>query len=233
MPAYDAAFLPSGLTAVALGETGVRLVSRAGRTVAEIDQPAHRLVVSDHGDRALALARRGDSWRLARIDFPSRKAEVWCDARIGAFAPDYDGFLWFVASEQGLTAVETTGQRFDGAWGAPDLPGNVRAVARSTSQCSLIVAGAVPEVWTWELPSFTLRSRGAVSPSLRLTLFHSRHLAVAPDGTFVEQSIRFPAGRSAHPEAPRPGRFELDIPLSGEAGERARRSRRLDRLPRP
>jgi hypothetical protein len=216
MPVYDAAFLPSGLTAVALGEAGVRLVSRARRTVAEIDQPAHRLVVSDHGDRALVLARRGDSWRLARIDFPSRKAEVWCDARIGAFAPDYDGFHWFVASEQGLTAVETTGQRFDGPWGASDLPGSVRAVARSTSQCSLIVAGEAPEVWTWALPSFTLRSRGAVSPPHPADPFHSRHLAVTPDGTFVEQSIGFTAGAQLALKLQVHDRFELDIPLPGE-----------------
>lgn len=217
MPVYDAAFLPSGLTAVALGEAGVRLVSRAGRTVAEIDQPAHRLVMSDHGGRALALARRGDSWRLARIDFSTRKAEVWCDARIGAFAPDYDGSLWFVASEHGLTAVETTGQRFDGPWGASDLPGCVGAVSRSTSQCSLIVGGAVPEVWTWELPSFTLRSRGAASPPTPADPLHSRHLAVAPDGTFIEQSIGFTAGPQLSLKLHVHSRFELDIPLPGEA----------------
>ena len=32
--------LPNGLTVVALGEAGVRLLSRDGRTVGEIDQPA-------------------------------------------------------------------------------------------------------------------------------------------------------------------------------------------------
>lgn len=216
MPAYDAAFLPSGLTAVALGEAGVRLVSRAGRTVAEIDQPAHRLVLSDHGDRALALARRGDAWRLARIDFPTRKAEVWCDARIGAFAPDYDGSLWFVTSEHGLTAIETTGQRFDGPWGIPDLPGSARAVARSTSRCSLLVAGATPEVWTWELPSFTLRSRGSVSPPLPEDELHSRHRTVAPDGTLIEQSIGFSTGRRLALKLHVHGRCEFDIPLPGE-----------------
>ena len=55
-PGFDAAFLPSGLTVVALGEAGVRLISRAGRAVAELDQPAHALVVSDLADRAIALA---------------------------------------------------------------------------------------------------------------------------------------------------------------------------------
>lgn len=217
MPVYDAAFLPNGLTAVALGEAGVRLVSRARRTVAEIDQPAHRLVVSDRGDRVLALARRGDSWRVARIDIPARKAEVWCDARIGAFAPDYDGLLWLVASEHSLTAVETTGPRFDGPWGVSDLPGSVRVVARSASRCSLVVEGASPEVWTWELPSFTLRSRGAVSSPLSEEELPSRHRVVAPDGTLTEQAIGFTAARQLALKLHVHGRFSLDIPLAGEA----------------
>ncbi|HYO15024.1 MAG TPA: bpX6 domain-containing protein, partial [Thermoanaerobaculia bacterium] len=30
---------------------------------------------------------------LARIDVPARRGEIWCDARIDTFAPDYDGAL--------------------------------------------------------------------------------------------------------------------------------------------
>lgn len=217
MPVYDAAFLPNGLTAVALGEAGLRLVSRARRTVAEIDQPAHRLVVADRGDRVLALARRGGAWRVARIDVPARKAEVWCDARIGAFAPDFDGLLWLVTSEHGLTAIDTTGPRFDGPWGVPDLPGTVRAVSRSEFRCSLLIEGASLEVWTWELPSFTLRSRGAVSSAFSEEDLDSRHQAVAPDGTLIEQSIGLTAAGQLALKLHVHGRLSLDIPLAGEA----------------
>lgn len=217
LPIYDAAFLANGLTAVALGEAGVRLVSRARKAVAEIDQPAHRLVVSDRGDRLLALARRGDAWRVARIDVPSRKAELWCDARIGAFAPDYDGLLWFVASEHGLTAIETPGPRFDGSWGASDLPGRVRAVGRTASRCSLLIEGTATEVWTWELPSLTLRSRGAVSSGLPEEELESLHRAVAPDGTLTEQSIGYTAARQLALKLQVHGRFSLDISLAAEA----------------
>ena len=151
MAAYDAAFLPNGLTAVALGEAGVRLLARGGRVVAELDQPAHRLVVSDHGDRAIALGKRGDSWRLARLDFSLRRAEAWCEARLDAFAPDYDGALWSVAGPDGLLAAETGGKRLDGAWGVR-LPGAALAIARTPARCSLIVAGDTSEVWTYESP---------------------------------------------------------------------------------
>ncbi len=184
LPVHDAAFLPNGLTAVALGEAGVKLLSRAGRTVAELDQPAHRLIVADHGDQAIALARRGDAWRLARLDFLSRKAETWCEARLEAFATDTDGALWFVVGADGLVAIETATGRFDGSWGVSRLPGSVIAVARSATRCSLAFDGGDHELWTYELPSLTLRRRDAVPPApghLR-----SRLVAASAEGTFVE-----------------------------------------------
>jgi hypothetical protein len=216
--AYDAAFLPNGLTAVALGEAGVRLLARGGRVVAELDQPAHRLVVSDHGDRAIALAKRGDSWRLARLDFSLRRAEAWCEARLDAFAPDYDGALWFVAGADGLLAAETTGKRLDGAWGVR-LPGTALAIARTPARCSLIVAGDESELWTYELPALTLRRRDPVTiaPATR----RSRRVAISAEGDLAEPSAGLPAGRQItlliH-EGP-----AIDIPFdgSGRAGEPA------------
>lgn len=215
MPAYDAAFLPNGLTAVALGEAGVRFVSRAGKTVAEIDQPAHRLIVSDHGDRLLALARRGDAWRLARIDVPARRGEVWCDARVDAFVPDYDGALWFVISGHELLAAETAAKRLGGAWGVQDLPGSVLSLARSPSRCSVLLGGDEPQVWTYELPSLTLRRRDPVSlpPDWRL---RAQCFAVTSEGGLVEQSIGFDADARPVLRLQVHGRFDLDIPLPGQ-----------------
>jgi hypothetical protein len=40
LPVYDAALLPGDRLLLALGELGVRIVSRTGRTIAQIDQPA-------------------------------------------------------------------------------------------------------------------------------------------------------------------------------------------------
>ena len=70
LPIYDAAFLPGGRSLVALGEAGLRLLNREGRTITHFEIPAHRLVVSDNGGRALALAPRGETWRIAK-DRPS------------------------------------------------------------------------------------------------------------------------------------------------------------------
>lgn len=57
----DAAFLHNGRTLVALGEAGAAMLTRDGRTIAQFDVPAHKLVVSDNGARAIALGRRGNS----------------------------------------------------------------------------------------------------------------------------------------------------------------------------
>jgi hypothetical protein len=216
-PAGDAAFLPNGMTAVALGEAGVRLLARGGRIVAELDQPAHRLVVSDHGDRAIALARRGDAWRLARLDFSLRQAEPWCEARLDAFAPDYDGALWLVAGPDGLLAAETAGKGLDGSWGVSRLPGNALAIARSTTRCSVVLAGGGAELWTYELPSLTLRRRDPVSiaPGIR----RAHRVAVSPEGELGEVSQLGGAGRpisfQVHDGA------AVEIASSGRPGEPA------------
>ncbi|MFL6258320.1 MAG: hypothetical protein ACJ76Y_01305 [Thermoanaerobaculia bacterium] len=223
-PAYDAAFLPNGLTAVALGEAGVRLLTRGGRTVAELDQPAHRLVVSDHGDRAIALARRGDSWRLSRLDFSLRRAEDWCEARLDAFAPDYDGALWFVAGPDGLLAADATAKRLEGSWGLSRLPGSALAIARSTGRCSLALAGEPSEVWTYELPSLTLRRRDPVliAPVIRRT----HRIAISPDGVLAEPSPGGATGKQIllqiHGLDIQDGpRVEIPLDASGRPGEPA------------
>jgi hypothetical protein len=215
----DAAFLPNGLTLVALGEAGVRLISRSGRTVAEVDQPAHRLVVADSGNRALALAPRGDAWRLARIDLAARQGELWCDARFDAAAADFDGALWFVAAADGLVAIDATGRSFDGPWGVPDLGRRVAAIVRSPQRCSLLTTGADPEVWTYEIPSLFLRSRAEVPESAHPE--GSRCLGTSAEGLLAEQWLAGPHGEGTAAETPfyvqTHGRsaFQLRLPGTG------------------
>jgi hypothetical protein len=216
MPAYDAAFLPNGLTAVALGEAGVRLLARGGRTVAELDEPAHRLVVSDHGDRAIALARRGDTWRLARLDFSLRRAETWCEVRLDAFAPDYDGAFWFVAGPEGLLAAETTGHRFDGAWGVSRLPGTALGIARSETRCSLLLGGQHSEVWTYEIPALALRRRepAAIPPGIRRT----HRVAVSAEGMFAFPSPAAAPGRPVTLQVHGSPEVTLAVATAGKSG---------------
>ncbi len=188
----DVAFLPDGRVVVAMGEAGVKLLSRDGRTVAHFDQPAHQLVLSDNGDRAIALAKRGEVWRLARLDFLSRRAEYWVEARIDAFANDYDGSMWFVGAGEDFYAIDATAKRFDAIWRVPDIEANVQAVTRSSSSCRFIGSGWGLEEWHYELPSLRLRSRNFVNLSSDETVTstpYSTHLALSADGALADHSL--------------------------------------------
>lgn len=157
---YDAARLPSGRFLVALGEAGVELLTRDGRKVAVFDQPAHRLVVADHGTRALALARRGESWKLARLDLATLRSAAWCDLSLDAFTDSYDGGLWFAATDGSVLAIDC---RADGPaqslWRIPEVPGRVLAMAWSPSFCHFLVHGELMQCWRLALPALTLRAR--------------------------------------------------------------------------
>ena len=95
----DAAALPDGRVLLAFGESGAELWSRAGRCVHRFDEPCAALVVSDHGDRALALAPRGESWRVAVLELDARRSRPWADLRLDAFAGTFDGDGWVVAQD--------------------------------------------------------------------------------------------------------------------------------------
>ena len=192
MPVHDALLLPNGRMLVALGEVGARLLTRDGRTVTHFDQPAERLVISDNGDRAIALARRGEVWRLSRLDLIEWRSEDWCDAHIDAFAPTYDGSLWFLGTKRDFYAIDATSKSFEALWRVPDAGSKVLGVARSPVCCNfLTVTDGWSEVeqWLYQLPLLTLRHR--TSPQERsgdaVRIFHCD--ALSAEGVYADQSI--------------------------------------------
>jgi hypothetical protein len=187
---HDVALLPDGRALVALGEAGVKLLTRDGRTVAHFDQPANRLVLSDNGDRAIAMAKRGEVWRLARLDFLARRSAYWVEARVDAFANDYDGSMWFIGAGEDFYAIDATAKRFDAIWRVPDVGEAVHAVARSATSCRFLAGGWGWEDWHYELPSLRLRGRNP----FRLrngdeVISYSAHLALSADGTLADASV--------------------------------------------
>lgn len=227
MPVHDALLLPNGRMLVALGEIGVKLLTRDGRTVTHFDQPAEKLVISDNGNRAIALARRGEVWRMSRLDLIDWRSEEWCDAHIDAFAPDYDGNLWFLGAKGDFYAIDATSKSFDALWRVPDAGSKVLSVARSESSCTFLTAssdGQELEQWFYQLPLLTLRGRSS-PPELPKGVIRIRDChALSPEGIYVDQSLY---GRldSDDPESiemfPLPtlmlrvfedrGKFELDV----------------------
>ncbi|MFO0625832.1 MAG: bpX6 domain-containing protein [Polyangiales bacterium] len=93
----DLARLPDGRVLLAMGESGAELWSRGGRLLRRFDEPCARLVISDHGDRALALAPRGTFWRAAVLEPDTGAARPWGDLRVDAWTDDFDGDAWPVS----------------------------------------------------------------------------------------------------------------------------------------
>lgn len=104
----DAVLLPDGRMLLAFGESGAELWSRAGRCVHRFDEPCARIVISDHGDRALALAPRGGAWRVASLSLDALRGAWWADLRLDAFADTFDGDGWVVAQEGRVLELDAT-----------------------------------------------------------------------------------------------------------------------------
>ncbi|MDC0670813.1 bpX6 domain-containing protein [Nannocystis radixulma] len=191
----DLAVLPDGALLVALGELGVRLYDRAGKLRWHADQPAHSLVVSDHGDRAIAVAPRGpDVVRLARLDLVRRKAASWCEARLARWAASFDGHTWLVAETSPLRPDRTPLVIVDTL-----VDAELRALDRRDLDDAEIVAiarapvGAVVTVvrgpdalerWRWDLPDWTLRRREPVLGPRPADAARTLGLAYASAGRF-------------------------------------------------
>jgi hypothetical protein len=157
----DAAELPDGRMLVALGEIGAWLLSREGKVLTRFAEPASAIVLSDHGDRALLLAPRGEAYRVARLDLATRRVRPFCDARFDRYAPSFDGSIWFVARGGALYAIDAASDRWEHLWSVEEQGAQMTAVQRSERSltASLARRGAGLEVWSFELPSLTLRSR--------------------------------------------------------------------------
>jgi hypothetical protein len=162
LPVYAIASLTDGRVAVALGEAGVRVLSRDGRRVAHFDQPAYDLVISDARDRAIAVVRRGGIVRLARIDFAARTAAYWCDAELGMYARDYDGASWFASRGREILQLDATAPRLEALWHNPDFPASVTWLARDEKQLCVLGRGEKLQRGRYELPLLTLRDRDEI-----------------------------------------------------------------------
>lgn len=225
-PVLDAALLAHRQTIVALGSGGVLVLGRDGRPLQRFDLPADRLVVSDRADRFITLSACGGGvHRLGRIDLASGRAEPWCEARISAFARDFDGAQWLVGVGSKILAIDAGGDGFEAIYAAPG-GGDVRAIARDAAGCHALVSeefGEGLEARRYDL-DWTLRAR---TPREALAEHRTARAAIGggggvatvelggPDGGGVVVRIN---GASARPHAT-PMRRDGETPLALDACE--------------
>lgn len=166
---WDAAALPGGRMLIALGELGVRILDRNGKIAARIDQPAEHLVLSDHGTRALALARRGQVVRIAKIDLALRRGWHWCDAECDGGAASFDGDLWLATQGREVLAIDTTAAHWRAVWGVQTEPADARCVVRRAAGAFVIEATSAAGCEHWFYEGFTLRRRDPRVPRAEWT----------------------------------------------------------------
>lgn len=188
---HDVVPLPRGRLLLALGELGARVVDSTGRPLRVWAHPTHRLVVDPEGARAVLLGRRGELWRLARVEVPEGRLVSWCDAKLDAFADTFDGGLWFVAQGDRVLALDATADGLRSMWSAgslarADLLGRrdarVLALRWAPDALQVVVpaAGGEVERFHYALPGPSLRDRTSwpLPPDRRV-------VALTADGGYV------------------------------------------------
>lgn len=158
----DAVVLPSGRMLVAHGDAGVALLGPNGSPLHHFDVPADRLIAADAGDRAIALAHRGESAQVSRIDLRARRGIPWGLIRLSRFADSFDGNAWFVTEGQRLIGVDALADEPRAFWSVDGEEDGFASLVRTGDRLVAIAAGWSVERWEYELPGLVLRERTPV-----------------------------------------------------------------------
>ncbi|WP_163869959.1 bpX6 domain-containing protein [Myxococcus eversor] len=188
-PIHDAVALPGDRLLLALGEAGAVLMSAEGRRLAHFDVPAFSLVASLHGDRVLAVAPRGEVHHVSRVDVVRRRATTWCDVSMNAWAPTYDGEVWFVASRHTVMMLDAQAPEPRALWRVSEVQGLVAWLAASETHVCFVTSDA--ERWVYELGNGpTLRVRDSFMPRREGVSVLLLSCALTADGE-VRASVHF------------------------------------------
>jgi hypothetical protein len=224
---HDVISLPDGRIVAALGELGVWFLTQDGRTIARFDLPATSLVEGPGG--VIALVRRGDLWKLSRINLITRQSAPWIEIRLSCWAPTFDGSIWYVGVDDALVAIDTHSDDAEAAWRLPRCGSEIRAVHHAKQQVSFLTREPADERWTLQLPAHTVTSRvsASIEPSRIIDTPHpsgwasvdaggsvavlglNRPPGAAP-GALLPEVWTLAPGARAVPNAPSIGTFRAD-----------------------
>ncbi|MFQ6554416.1 bpX6 domain-containing protein [Pseudomonas sp. Lb2C1-1] len=155
----DAVPLADGRYLLALGEAGASVVEASGKTAFHFPVPAQTLVLGHSRQVALALARRGDVWRICKLDLVNRSASDLGVLMLDAFAKHFDGTAWTVGRGSQLRVVDVD-RRFETLWHIGDLPGQIGFLRDDERNESLLLDTPHNfQLWHYRLPDRRLLSR--------------------------------------------------------------------------
>ncbi|ROU06982.1 bpX6 domain-containing protein [Lysobacter enzymogenes] len=227
----DLAALGDGRWLAAFGEAGAAMFDAAGRCLKRYAAPAHRLVIGDSGEVALALARRESVWRIARLDLTAHRIEDLGALPLQFFADRFDGVAWAAVAGQRIVAFDAGpagegGRPLQVLWSVGDLGGDiVQARFLRHDELFLVAGRGATTVWHYRThPSRALVSRDPVEVPAHGWMLLDPHnsvddvvIAANEDGG-MRFSFRF-SGRNCaiDLEPPEPGSGECEsslIPLA-------------------
>ncbi|MDZ4834301.1 MAG: bpX6 domain-containing protein [Candidatus Melainabacteria bacterium] len=139
---YDAALLPDGRTVMALGEAGVCVLNVDGKRMEHFSLPATQFVMSWNGDRLIALAKRGEMYRITRLDLVTSQFEDLGEARLTCFATTYDGSVWCAANESEFYVVDAALSYYKVLW-QTNVRDQISSIVCNDISCS--VSTSLPE----------------------------------------------------------------------------------------
>ena len=157
--------------------------------------------------------RRGKSWRVARIDLVARRAKPWCDARMTAFAPTFDGSSWLVGDGERIFLIDALDDGWRSLWSTREAGATATQIAARGAAASVHWrhgSEGPSEVWIYQ--DRLLRRRRALEPWAA---------AAAPFSKRRHRGRRLhqqPLRARAHPRhglglAPRPRVIQPETPL--------------------
>ena len=157
---FDAAPLNDGRYLVALGEVGAVVIDHLGKTVFRFAVPADLLVIAESSQIALALARRGEVWRVGRLDLAQRSVVELGVLTMEHCAREFDGVAWTVVSKGLLRVLDTQHNLNTVIWQVTDLPGKVLAMSVNSRLEQLLIShGVRQELWRYRMPQRILAGR--------------------------------------------------------------------------
>ncbi|ALN79980.1 bpX6 domain-containing protein [Lysobacter antibioticus] len=169
--AHDVVAIGEGRYLAALGEAGVAVIDRHGRSVRRYAVPAYKLAIADSLQVALAIAPREAVSRIARLDLAHHEIADLGVMPIQFAADRYDGIAWSLVSNDRLLVVDAARPALDVLWSVSEP--NSRVIAAeyfAADELFLIQDARGASCWHYRLPRRSLRSRDAVPESLEQRL---------------------------------------------------------------
>jgi hypothetical protein len=167
---HDVVALPGRALLVANGDVGTQLLTLDGRVRARWDVPADRIIIADTSGSALLVRQAGAISELNRLDLVTRRVTPWTVLRVHAIAASFDGGTAFVVDDDGIALLDVLSAKPQVLWRELDREYRVLRLGRTPQRLTALIrvppvrgaSASTMELWSWELPTMTLRIRRRV-----------------------------------------------------------------------